>query len=64
MVSKFQADPTIRYSKIVFLLIHVWVYEKKENFGRGSKENEFERKIERANKHIINVKTNLICLYS
>ena len=46
--------------KIIILLEKVWEYaEKRNDFGRGRRENEFERKRELTNI----VKIDLICLY-
>jgi len=48
LVFKFHHNPVVNKSKIVVLLGHVWVYVgKRKDFGRGRKENEFERKRER-----------------
>ena len=48
MVFTFHDDPTtVNKSEIIVLQGLVWVYaEKRENFERGSRENEFERNIE------------------
>ena len=47
MVPKFQDDPTVNEFGILVLLGHVWVYvEKRKNFRRERKENEFGRKRE------------------
>jgi len=44
---KFHDDPTVKKSKIIVLLrqsLSVCGKRKREGFGRGSRENEFERK--------------------
>ena len=43
-VFKFHNDPTVNESDVIVLLGQVWMYaKKKEDFGRGGRENEFER---------------------
>ena len=57
-MSKFQNYPTINKSGIVVLLKLIWVYTReKEDFGIGIREDE------KAYKHIVNVKIDLVCLY-
>ena len=47
LVFKFHDDPTVNEFKIVVLLEHIWMYAGKiESFGRGRRENEFEKKRE------------------
>ena len=42
---KFHDDQMVKEFGIVVLPVQIWVYAKKrEDFGRGRKENEFERK--------------------
>ena len=42
---KFYDDPMVNESKIIGLLAQIWMYvDKREDFGRGMRENEFERK--------------------
>jgi len=44
-VSKFQEYPTINEYGSIVLLGRVWVYtRKREDFGRGKRENKFGRK--------------------
>ena len=47
MVSKFHYDLIVNEYEIVVLLGEVWVYVgKRDSFGRGRRESEFERKKE------------------
>ena len=41
---KFHDDPTVKESKIIILLRHIWVYAgKREDVDRKGRKNEFER---------------------
>ena len=48
VVSKFHDNPMVNESRIIVLLIQVWVYVRKiKHFGGGRRENEFGRYEER-----------------
>ena len=48
LVFQFHNDPTVNESGTIVLLRQVWVYAgKREDFGRGRRKNETERKIKR-----------------
>jgi len=47
VLSKFQEDPTVNEYETIVLLEQVWMYAgKREDFGRGRRENELGRKRE------------------
>ena len=61
--AKIQNDPTVNEFEIIFLLGYVWVCAKKrEGFGKRKKGERIWKK-KKAQKYIVNIKTNLRCLY-
>lgn len=44
LVFKFHDNPTVNKFEIAILVRLVWVYAKKDDFRRGRKENQIERK--------------------